>query len=123
MLNENELWQRIRGLQGQIVCTLDQQRPNRISRVTDEMIEIENRGTRPARQDVIQVYRQLHRRGEITGNDLYGESSIVGDQLANKSGRIIMAILARAVPEEICVIKRSKTERLSGIRLKSKMEC
>lgn len=123
MLNENELWQRVRGLQGQIVYTPDREKPNRILLVTYGMIEIENRATRPTRDDVLQVYRQLQQRGEITGEDLYGESSIVGDQLAHKSGRIIMAILARAVPEEICVIKRSKTERLSGIRQKSKMEC
>lgn len=121
MLNENEFWQRVRGLEGETVYTLERQNPNRILRVTDEDIEIENRGTRPIRDDVLQVYRELHRRGEITGDDLYGENSVVGHELAHKSGRIMMAILARAVPEEISIIRRSKTERLSGIRLRSNL--
>lgn len=108
MLNENELWQRVRGLEGQIVYTLDQQRPNRILRVTDEVIEIQNRGTRPTRDDVLQVYRELHRRGQITGNDLYGESSVVGHLLAHKSGRVIMAILALLLSGSTLAIVQQK---------------
>ncbi|MDI6815102.1 MAG: hypothetical protein QMC90_03370 [Dehalococcoidales bacterium] len=56
--------------------------------------------------------------GKVTGEDLYGDTSILGHTLARKTGRIIMAILARVVPDEIDSIKRSKSERLSGIKLR-----
>ena len=119
MLGEHQLWQRIKQLEGQVVYTLEQQKPNQISRVTDESIEIEGRATAPTRNDILLVYRQLHQTGQITAADLYGGNSILNHPYAKKSGRIIMATLATAVPDEIDVIKRNKTQGLSGIRLKS----
>ena len=119
-LSENELWGRIRGLEGETIYTIQQCKPNRVSRVTADKVEIEGRAALPSREDILCVYQYLQRRGEVTGEDLYGNASILGDALANKTGRVIMAILARAVPDEIEAIKRSKTERLSGIRLRGR---
>lgn len=78
-------------------------------------MEIEDRVTTPSREDIFRVYQYLHRAGRVTGEDLYGDRSILEHPYANKVGRIVMAILARAVPDEIETIPAS--ERLSGIRL------
>lgn len=118
MLNADQLWERVRRMQGQIVYTIDRGNPNRIPRVTDDAVEIENRATSPTRDDIVRVYEALHVRGEITGRDLYGDQPILGHPYANKVGRIIIAILVKAVPDEIEAIHRDKTHRLSGIRLK-----
>ena len=121
MLSENELWERVRGLSGRTVYTIERQRPNRISGVTDESIAIADRTTKPTREDIFQVYREVWQRGEITGEDLYGDQSILGHPYARKTGRIIVAVLASAVPEEIQGVRRSKTQRLSGIRLRQNL--
>lgn len=121
MLSENELWERVRGLSGRTVYTIERQRPNRISGVTDEAIAIADRATKPTREDIIQVYREVWQRGEITSEDLYGDQSILGHPYARKTGRIIVAVLASAVPEEIQGVRRSKTQRLSGIRLRQNL--
>lgn len=116
MLTEDELWQRVRQLEGQTVYTLVRQSPNPISRVTENMVEIQGRITTVNREDLWCVYWGLHQRGQITADDLYGEKSIVDHPLAKKTGRIMMAILATAVPEEIDIIRRRGLDRLSGIR-------
>ncbi|MBA7625220.1 hypothetical protein ES703_32646 [subsurface metagenome] len=121
MLSENELWERVRGLSGRTVYTIERQRPNRISGVTDEAIAIADRATKPTREDIIQVYREVWQRGEITSEDLYGDQSILGHPYARKTGRIIVAVLASAVPEEIQGVRRSKTQRLSSIRLRQNL--
>ena len=120
MLSDGELWDRVRALEGQIVHTLERQRPNTVSRVTDEAVEIEGRATKPTREDILRVYHHLHTRRQITGDDLYGDGSILGHPYARKTGRIILAILARAVPEEVHVVARDRTQRLSGIKLKAR---
>jgi len=115
-LSNEELWERVRRLESRIVYTLKRQEPNRILRVTLDGIEIEGRATRPSREDVFRVYQHVHRAGRVTREDLYGERSILGHPYAKKTGRVIMAILASAVPDEIEGIPVS--ERLSGIRLR-----
>ena len=116
LLSDSALWERVRGLEGETVYTLVRRNPNRIIRVTDNRVEIEGRRTGPFREDIFCVYQHLHRVGSVTREDLYGEESILGHPYAKKTGRIIVAILARAVPDEIEVIPAS--ERLSGIRLR-----
>jgi hypothetical protein len=112
-LNDSQLWECIRGLESKIVYTIKRRSPNKILRVTDDRVEIESRATRPSREDILCVYQYLHMAGRVTQEDLYGEGSILGHPYARKTGRIIMAILAAAVPDEIGVIPAN--ERLSGI--------
>ena len=121
MLSENELWERVRELSGHTVYTIERQQPNRISGVSDEAIAIADRATKPTREDILQVYREVWQKGEITGEDLYGDQSILGHPYARKTGRIIVAVLASAVTEEIQGVRRSKTQRLSGIRLRQNL--
>lgn len=116
MLTEDQLWRRIRDLQGQTIYTIVRQSPNPISRVNDDRVEINARATTVSRGDLWLVYQELHRRGQVTRDDLYGARSIVGHPYAKKTGRVMMAILARAVPEEIQVIRPNRLQRLSGIR-------
>ncbi|MCL0057869.1 hypothetical protein M1N05_02230 [Dehalococcoidales bacterium] len=115
-LSDSELWERVRGLEEETVYTIQQCKPNRILRVTADKVEIAERKTKPSREDILRVYHHLQRMGRVTREDLYGNASILKNPLARKTGRIIMAILAAAVPEEIDVIP--ETERLSGIRLR-----
>ena len=117
-LNDSDLWERVKGLEEKTIYTIQQCKPNRISRVTADRIEIGAIFTPSSREDIVCVYHYLQRTGKVTGEDLYGNALILGDALARKTGRIIMAILARAMPEEIDSIKRSKSERLSGIKLR-----
>ena len=117
-LSENELWQHIRKLEGETVLTLKRRNPNKILSVTNDSVEIKDRSTKPSREDIFCVYQYVHRVGRVTREDLYGEGSILGHPYARKTGRIIMSILARAVPDEILPIPAN--ERLSGIRLRGR---
>ncbi len=118
-LNRTQLWERVKKLEGHVVNTIAQHRPNKIVRVSEIEMEIEGRNTKPLLKDVYQVYDVLIKQGKITAEDLYGNTSILGHVLARKTGRILMAILVAAVPEEIEVILPSKVSRLSGIRIRA----
>lgn len=69
MLSDDELWDRVKKLEGKTVFTIVQKKPNKVLRVTDREVIIEGRATRPSREFIVKVYRYLWRNGEVTGRD------------------------------------------------------
>ncbi len=114
MLSEEELWSRIKNLEGKTIYTIKQRRRNHILKVTDWEVIIEGRRTRPSRKYIYNVYRYLHKHGEITKDDFV---KICGNEICKKVGRITMAILASALPDEVEAFTCNE-RGLSGIRLK-----
>ncbi len=100
MLTESVLWERVRRLEIKTVYTITRKIPNKISRVTDNRVEIEGRVSRIYRRQILRVYHTLREDGVVTGTrNLTGWS-------------VIMAILHKVLPDE--------TEEIKGeIRLKS----
>lgn len=114
MLTNDQLWARVQTLDGQTIYTIDQRRPNRISSTANNQVEIDNRNTRPTRDQIFEAYELLHRDGSICLCNMPDWFS------NNRVGRIIMAILGQAVPEEIETFNRLNSPLLchhSGIRL------
>ncbi len=115
----DDFWRCIRQLEGKTVCTLVQHRPNKIVKVTDHEVLIEGRASRPRREDISCVYRCLCEKGRVVARELYGPNSLIGHPQARRAGRIILAIVAHAFPDEIEVVGGGGAEEQSGIRLKA----
>ena len=114
MLSDDELWSRVKQLEGETIYTIVQKKPNKVLRVTDSEVIIEGRTTRPSRRFVVRVYRYLCRNGEVTGRDWI---KICGNEFCGKVGRITLAILVRAIPDQVESFTRDE-RGLSGIKLR-----
>ena len=57
-LSDDELWARVRGLEGKTVYTCTRQNPNKILRVTDNRVEIEGK-TPVYRNRILHNYKIL----------------------------------------------------------------
>ena len=111
-ISENELWRRIRGLEGKTVYTCTRRNPNKILRVTDNRVEIEGKSpvSFNGERGIFANYDRLIKDCYLIGGS--GKDESIGRTKANLAGRyVIMPILQRAVPEEIECIPLS--ERLS----------
>lgn len=108
-LNEDELWNRVKGLEKKVVYTVERKRPNKVEEVTDKEIIITDRVSHIARKEVVDAYEHLWRMGELMPGK--------GD-----CGRFIHsvtpAILKAVDPEQVEVVHRGGEERFSGIRLR-----
>jgi hypothetical protein len=113
--DDNHIWQRIRGLQGKTIRTVEQGKPNTIVHVSASDIEIQGRDTKPTRADVLCYCRVLVRDKMVTKRN----RPIFGWDGGHKTGRIIMAILADALPDYVQAFTRNNPydPGLSGIRL------
>lgn len=89
-LRDNELWKRIKGLQGQTIYTLKRRQPNKILRVTDNAVVIENRKSKPSRKQICELYHLMYEKKEVT-TDSPQEFTLA----------VTYAILVKAVPDEI----------------------
>lgn len=115
-LTENELWERVRQLRGKTVNTIERNRPNVVGKVTDRAVIIEGRQSRITRKELWDAYEYLWKMGKLQ----IGKTD-------RENGRFIYyvtaAILRDAIPEQVEVIRRGKSERFSGIRLKGHSNC
>jgi hypothetical protein len=103
VLNEDTLWNRVRGLSGETVYTLNKQKPNTILNVTEHNIEIENRKSRPSRNEIWSLYKQV-----------YKEKTLYSGEAEKYTYAVSYAILLNVVPNEIEPIPGNKL----GIQLK-----
>ena len=113
MLSDEELWQQVKRLRGRTICTITRRSENKILEVTEREVIIERRVTRPSRDFIVKVYHYLCRKGEVTGDDW---KQICGNTYCGKVGRITLAILAEAVPDQIEVFVPAVRGKKSGIR-------
>jgi hypothetical protein len=116
LLDEGEIWQRIKKLENKVIRTIEKGRVNKILFVSNSDITIEGRKTKPTREDVKIYWQILTNDGMITKENRpeFGWSG------GHKTGRIVMAILATALPDYIEAFPRHNpyVRGLSGIRLK-----
>ena len=113
-LPEEEVWSRIRSLWKKTVYTIDTRQPYEIKGTTSEIIIIENRNVRPHRGDVYRVYLRLHEDGYVANDNMPKRIVKPGQSL-----RIILAILAAILPDEIEIFAKG---RAKGIRFKEQTE-
>ena len=113
--NEDEIWERIKSLEKQVVRTIEKGKENRILSVSNSDITIQGRPTRPTREDV-QIYCEVLIRDRMITKENMPQFGWAG---GHKTGRIIMAILARALPKYVEAFRRNNPHvpGLSGIRL------
>lgn len=122
-LNNNELWERIKRVEGQKFPLIETGRLFKVGRVVNEGVITENVQTgktcRLSRKNVTLIYERVKKCGKCTGDD-YRKGRIKFMRLAQ-----IIALLAFAVPEEIAAFTQDQGERLFGERLRGirKKDC
>jgi hypothetical protein len=104
--SSDELWRRVRGLEGQIVYTLKRREPNAIENVTDNTIVIRDRRSRPSRESVEEVYNLVWADGEFRVYE--GRQGVY-------VYAVVPAIVLAAAPEQL---ERVDDGGLTGIRLR-----
>jgi hypothetical protein len=115
--DEKLIWQRIKKLENEDIWTIQQKKRNKIVYVSASDITIDGRITRPERKDVQEYCQFLIGHGIITEKNRPPRNWAGG----RKTGRVIMAILAAALPEYIEAFSQNNrySPGLSGIRLRS----
>ena len=124
-LTEHELWEKVKGLQGRTIYTIQRRIPNTVSQVTATEVRLlkdtgERRPSTPRRSDIVNTYYYSVRYGRVTGKDF---DKIPESRYWGFVGRAILAILRDAIPEQIEEFHRGLSEPLSGIRLKANQGC
>ena len=115
-LTEDQLWDRIRNLTGQVVLTPDQGKPNRVRTVSEDLVEIEARKANPGRHYLLWCYHLAMQQGVLIKQNLPEEF------FNHRIARICVAPLAAAVPEQIRAFPRGRgpVPGLSGIEVLNK---
>lgn len=110
MLNDYEIWEKIKQLKGQTLFTYTELEPNTIVEVEDrgksqDAVIIKERVTRPIKEDIIAAYQLLYSLGELERNrDLAWLASP-----EKKTSSIIFRLVGEIAKDEITVIQNRKT--------------
>ena len=120
-LTEEQLWSKVKKLLGRTIWTIVQHRANtlveiRANRLLFEYANGQIRKTQPTKEQIWRTYSYLMERCQVTHDDF----DVIPGQLHRdkRVSRIILAILAQAVQEQIEPFKRNEGAGKSGIRLK-----
>lgn len=124
-LTANELWERVKRLEGRTIYTIQQRKPNTVSQVTAAEVRLlkstgEPRPSTPHKEDIVNTYNYLVTHCQVTKDDF---DKIPESRRWGFVGYIILAILRDAIPEQIEEFHRSERCRLCGIRLKERHDC
>lgn len=114
-LTDTELWQRVKGLEGQTVWTLARPSRNKIVEVTTQKVVFEGSRTSVPRTDICGAYEELWQEGTLwadKGSTAHGHK---GDYYL---WSVTPAILLSAVPDQVEPI-REQGKAKPAIRLKS----
>ena len=122
-LSRAELWQRVKRVQRKIIHSIEQGSPSLITGVTGDTVErarpTGGKQLTPAhREELYNTYRYVVDNGRVTGKDF---GNVPGHRRFGLNGRLIIALLADVIPDQIEVFKRDNPwlRGLSGIRLRS----
>jgi hypothetical protein len=122
-LNSDQLWERIKKVEGQQFSLIQTGEPFRVDEVANERVTTKNVQTgntcKLSRKNVTIIYEHVKEYDKCT-HDVYKETGIKEMRLAQ-----VLALLALAVPEEIVPFNQDKGERLFGKRLRGirKKDC
>ena len=121
-LSEAQLWAKISKLKGQHVRTIAQGRKNQILDVLDDkVIRISSTSSKPSpvpRRHFHNTYDYLWEHGHVTHSH-FDKPDFPENPVGKRVSRIVLAILASAVPEQVEPFPR-KGHQQSGIRLKTR---
>jgi len=119
-LNSNQLWERVRKVEGQKFPLIETRRLFKVGKVVNEGATTENIETGKTfwlpRESVIETYDHVKKYGRYTSAD-YDNRIIRVPRLAQ-----IIALLALAIPEEIAAFTQDDGEHLFGERRRGIME-
>ncbi len=111
-LNDNQLWARIKKVEGQEFALIQTRQPYKVVNVANKGVTTENvqagKTCRLSREDVTLIYERVKKCGKWTGDD-HRKARMKWMRLAQ-----IMALLALAVPEEIAPFTQAQGQRLFG---------
>jgi hypothetical protein len=122
-LNSDQLWERIKKVEGQQFSLIQTRELFRVDEVANERVTTKNVQTgktcKLSRKNVTFIYEYVKKEGKCT-RDVYPEEKIKFMRLAQ-----IIALLALAVPEEIESFTQDEGERLFGKKLRGirKKDC
>ena len=122
-LIREELWKRVEKQQGKTVYTIQMGQPNYVQQVTGSKVLLTRDGkprpSQPTEELVWSTYCYGCGSGRVTGDD-FKEGMVSGNPIGKRVSRIILALLACAVPEQIETFKQGQdsSTNLSGIRFK-----
>jgi hypothetical protein len=122
-LNSDQLWERIKKVEGQQFSLIQTRELFRVDEVANERVTTKNVQTgktcKLSRKNVTFIYEYVKKEGKCTC-DVYPEEKIKFMRLAQ-----IIALLALAVPEEIESFTQDEGERLFGKKLRGirKKDC
>jgi hypothetical protein len=120
-LNNSQLWERIKKVEGEKFALIETRRLFRVGKVTNEGVTTENVETGKTfwlpRKNVTITYEHVKKYGKYTSADYKAESHKPKRIRVPRLAQII-ALLAFAVPEEIEPFTRDQGERLFGERLR-----
>jgi hypothetical protein len=127
-LNNNQLWERIKKVEGRQFPLIETRRLFRVGKVANEGVTTENVQTGKTfwlpRKNLTITYDHVKKYGKYTSADYNAESH---DPKRIRVPRLaqIIGLLAFAVPEEIEPFTRDEGERLFGERLRGirKKDC
>ncbi|MGE5846486.1 MAG: hypothetical protein ACM34O_07170 [Ignavibacteria bacterium] len=111
MLNEKEIWEKVKLFQGMTLYTYTELEPNYIISVEDtssnnDFILIKDRETRPIREDILAAYKLLFALGELER-----ERDLAWLAEPNKkTSSIIFRIVGELAKEEINVINKKRVQ-------------
>jgi hypothetical protein len=118
-LNDKQLWDRIKKLEGNEFCLVETRQPFKILDVANEGITTKNLEKHNTywlpRKNVTIAYEHVKQYGKYTSAD-YEAPSYDPKRMRIPRLAQIIALLAFAVPEEIEVFTRDEGERLFGER-------
>ena len=120
-LRDQELWDRVKALEGKTIYTIELRMPNTVKKITANEIKLlksngKSRKATPTREDIINTYRYLVLNQQVTVGDF---GKIPGYHSYRYIISIVLAILRDAVPEQIEAFHHSVEEPHCGIRLNS----
>jgi hypothetical protein len=122
-LNSDQLWERIKKVEGQKFPLIETGRVFKVGKVVNEGVTTENVETGHTfwlpQENVMCAYEHVRKYGKYTSAD-YKAGIIKVPRLAQ-----IIALLALAVPEQIVPFTQNEGERLFGARLRGirKKDC
>lgn len=102
MLDDNEIWEKVKSFKGNKLCTYVKNSYNEIIDVNDDEILIKGRKTKPTKSDVINAYKLLFKKGELERKRDLAELA----QINKQTSSIVFRIVGELAKEEIIILNK-----------------
>ena len=116
-MSKDQIWERVKALQGTVVHTIDRGYANLISEVSDELVRRRRPGSSEDMAsfafdwEVYNTYCYAMDQRLVTGDDF---SKVPDARPGGRAGSFILALLVAAVPEHIEAFRRNEEPSRPG---------